>query len=295
MTEKITLDKLQANLDFFHKMYDAVRLVDPVQKKVMEYRNNGTAETCEECYAYWSSGRICDNCVSIRAHREQKSFMKLEYGPDVIMLVTALPIDSMERPVVLETLKNTTDTMMIGTGEYHKCQVLFNAVRDINDLVIRDELTSLYNRRFLDDRLPADIVGAMVGRKPLSVIFIDIDNMKTVNDTFGHAAGDLVLKFAAATIQKCIRNATDWAARYGGDEFVVCLSNTGSEEAHRVSQRIYRDFDQAAFPIQDSDIGIKVSQGVVTMPDSGLTAEEIIKLADKKMYEAKKRHKGTEK
>ncbi|WP_444659075.1 GGDEF domain-containing protein [Caproiciproducens sp. R2] len=294
MTEKITLDKLQANLDFFHKMYDAVRLVDPVRKRVMEYRNNGTAETCEACYAYWSSGRICENCVSIRAHREQKSFMKLEHSPDAIMLVTALPIDSEERPVVLEILKNATDTMMIGTGEYNKGQVLFNAVRDINDMVIRDELTSLYNRRFLDDRLPADIVGAMVGQKPLSVIFIDIDNMKTVNDTFGHAAGDQVLKFAAGTIQKCIRNETDWAARYGGDEFVICLNNTGSEEAHRVSQRIYQDFDKAAFPIQGSDIGITVSQGVVTMPDSGLTAEEIIKLADKKMYEAKKRHKRTE-
>jgi diguanylate cyclase (GGDEF)-like protein len=291
MTEKITLNKLQANLDFFHKIYDAVRLVDPIHKRVMEYRSNSTGETCEACYAYWGNGLICENCVSVRAYREQKSFMKLEHSPHAVMLITALPIESVERPVVLEILKNATDTMMIGTGEYSKGQVLYNAVQDINNMVIRDELTSLYNRRFLDDRLPVDIVSAMVSQKPLSVIFIDIDNMKTINDTFGHVTGDQILKLAADTIQNSIRNDTDWAARYGGDEFMICLNNTGSEEALRISERIYHDFDKAVFSIQDNDITITVSQGVITMPDSGLTAEEIIELADKKMYESKKHHK----
>jgi diguanylate cyclase (GGDEF)-like protein len=227
----------------------------------------------------------------VRAYREQKSFMKLEHSPHAVMLLTALPIESVERPVVLEILKNATDTMMIGKGEYSKGQVLYNAVQDINNMVIRDELTSLYNRRFLDDRLSVDIVSAMVSQKPLSVIFIDIDNMKTVNDTFGHVTGDQILKLAADIIQNSIRNDTDWAARYGGDEFMICLNNTGSEEALRISERIYHDFDKAVFSIQDNDITITVSQGVITMPDSGLTAEEIIELADKKMYESKEHHK----
>lgn len=291
MTEKITLNKLQKNLDFFQKMYDSVRLVDPVQKKVMEYCNNSTGETCESCYAYWGSGHICDNCISVRAYREQKSFMKLEHSPSAIMLVTALPIESVERPVVLELLKNATDTMMIGMGEYQKGEVLFNAVQDINNLVIRDELTALYNRRFLDERLPVDIISATVSRKPLSVIFIDIDNMKFINDTFGHAAGDRILKHAAETIQGCVRNDTDWVARYGGDEFVVCLNNAGGEDARQIIKRIDRDFDRTSFPVQETGIAVTVSQGMVTMPESGLTAEELIQSADQKMYEAKKRRK----
>jgi diguanylate cyclase (GGDEF)-like protein len=291
MPEKMTLNKLEANLNFFHKMYDSVRIVDPLRKRVMEYRDCSASETREICYAYWGSGQICDNCISVRAHREQRSFMKLEHSPEEIMLVTALPIDSAEKPMVLELLKNVTDTMMIGSGDYQNGKLMSDVVKDINDMIIRDELTSLYNRRFLVDRLPVNIVSAKMSKKPLSVIFIDIDNLKTVNDTFGHAAGDKILKQAANTIRDCLRNDTDWVARYGGDEFVVCLNGTDSQGALRISERIYRRFDETKVSIQDNQITIVVSQGVVTMPVSGLSAEEIIRFADEKMYEAKKRRK----
>lgn len=291
MTEKVTLNKLQENLDFFNKMYDAVRLVDPIRKRVMECRGNGAGETCEVCYDYWGNGRICENCVSVRAHREQKSFMKLERGPDIVMLLTALPVESAEPPVVLELLKNATDTMLIGSGEYNRGEKFFDAVRDINNMAIRDELTSLYNRRFLDDRLPVDIVSAVAEQKPLSVIFADIDNMKTVNDTYGHAAGDKLLRCAADTIQACIRTDTDWAARYGGDEFVICLKNTGSDGARRVSERIYSDLRKTMLSIENCKTAVMVSLGVVTMPASGLTAKELVEKADQEMYRTKERHK----
>lgn len=291
MTGKVTLDKLQENLKFFNKMYDAVRLVDPIRKRVMECRGSGAGETCEVCYDYWGNGRICENCVSVRAHREQKSFIKLERGPGVVMLLTALPVESAEPPVVLELLKNATDTMLIGSGEYNKGKEFFDAVRDINNMAIRDELTSLYNRRFLDDRLPVDIVSAVAEQKPLSVIFADIDNMKTVNDTYGHAAGDKLLRCAADTIQTCIRTDTDWAARYGGDEFVICLKNTGGDGARRVSERIHSDLQKTMLSIENCEIAVMVSLGVVTMPASGLTAKELVERADREMYRTKKRHK----
>ncbi|WP_099467890.1 GGDEF domain-containing protein [Konateibacter massiliensis] len=291
MIEKITLDKLQKNLDFFNKMYDMVRLVDPIHKRVIEYRSNGTEHTCENCYAYWESGQICENCVSVRAYREQKSFIKLEHSPNAVMLVTALPIDSAQQPVVLELLKNATDTMMIGTGDYNKGETLFNAVQDMNDMIIRDELTSLYNRRFIDERLPADIVSAVANQKPLSLIFIDIDNMKTTNDALGHPVGDKLLMYASKIIKESILTKADWAARYGGDEFVICLNNTDEETAFHVSQQIENNFSKAKFLVQDSEITIKASLGVTTMPESGLTAEELINLADKNMYKSKKLHR----
>lgn len=294
MIEKITINKLQKNLDFFHKMYDVVRLVDPIQKKVMEYRSNSTEQTCENCFSYWENGKICENCVSIRAHREQKSFIKLEHSPNAVMLVTALPIDSAQQPVVLELLKNATDTMMIGTGEYNKGKVLFNAVRDLSSMIIRDELTSLYNRRFLDERLPADIVDSITKQKPLSVIFIDIDNMKTTNDHYGHSAGDQLLKYASNAIQRSIRPETDWVARYGGDEFVVCLNNADRERVLHISKIIETNLKKTKFTVDDKEIRIQASLGVSTMTDSALTAEELLNLADENMYLTKKMHKGKE-
>lgn len=291
MIEKITLSELQKNLDFFHKMYDMVRIIDPIHKSVIEYRSSGTMQTSETCFAYWGNDRICDNCISMRAYREQKSFMKLEHNPDAVMLVTAVPIDSAQQPVVLELLKNATDTMMIGEGAFYKGDILFNAVQDMSDMIIRDELTSIYNRRFLDERLPSDIVTAITRQTPLSLIFIDIDNMKIANDTIGHAAGDKLLIHTSKIIEENIRSKTDWVARYGGDEFVVCLNHADNEAALRVSKQIEDGFQSAALSVQDSEITIKASFGVVTMPESGLTAAELIDLADKRMYASKKRHK----
>ncbi len=207
------------------------------------------------------------------------------------MLVTALPIETSESAVVLELLKNATESMMIGQGEYSEGQVLYKAVQDINAMVVKDELTSLYNRRFLDERLPIDIIDAVVNKKQLSVIFIDIDNMKAVNDEFGHSAGDGLLKYAANIIQSCIRESLDWVARYGGDEFFACLKEADEEEALRVSKRIQDEFSRSSFSVHGNEIKIKVSQGCATMPETGVTAEELIELADSKMYSIKRRHK----
>jgi diguanylate cyclase (GGDEF)-like protein len=290
MTEKITLNKLQKNLDFFHKMYDVVRLIDPIHKKVIECRSNEMEHTRENCYSYWRDDQICENCISMRAYREQRSFIKLEHSPKAVILVTALPIDSAQESVVLELFKNATDTMMIGTGEYNKGEILFNAVQDMSNMIIRDELTSLYNRRFIDERLPADIVTAVTQQKPLSLIFIDIDNMKMTNDVLGHPSGDKLLKDASKIMQRNIRSETDWVARYGGDEFVVCLNNASNDTALSISKQIENDFNKVVFC--EANIKIKASLGVVTMPKSGLTAEELINLADKKMYVSKELHKS---
>ena len=293
MPEQMTLSRLEQDLAFMNKMYDAVRLVDPVHKKVLEYRDRSVGKTGEICYDYWKSGNICDNCISVRAHYENKSYMKLEQNPDVIMLVTAIPIEAIGNAVILELLKNATDSMMIGTGNYNDGQAMRNVVCDVNNMVVRDHLTSLYNRRFVDDRLPVDIIKAVMAKQPLSVIFMDIDSMKTINDTYGHATGDLVLKQVATAVQNGIRVDLDWAARYGGDEFVVCLNNIGDNEASHIGERIRNNIASIEMPIQNEIVKITASLGIQTMFQSALTAEEMIRMADEKMYEEKRNGRKT--
>ena len=160
MPEQISLKNLEQNLALFSKMYDAVRLVDPVQKTVLEYSDCAAGKTSEICYGYWKNGHICENCISVRAYHDNISYMKLEQSPDLIMLVTALPVDTAGEPVILELLKNATDTMMLGSGDYTSGQSMRNVVYDINNMVVKDHLTGIYNRRFVDDRLPVDIIRA---------------------------------------------------------------------------------------------------------------------------------------
>ena len=291
MSEKITLDSLEKKLSFFHQMYDAVRLVDPVEKRILKYSSRCAEKTDRICYAYWQNGHICDNCISIRAYRKRKSFIKLECAPQKIMLVTALPIESAEKPVILELLKDTTDTMLIGSGEYEKGRKFYAAVKEFNRMVIRDGLTSIYNRRFLNDRLPADISASVLRKEQLSVIFLDINSLKSINDTFGHAAGDQIIQMSAKIIQSCIRQDSDWTARYGGDEFFVCLNHAGNQEATQIARRIQDKFENSVFSANGKNVKISVSLGIVTMPEQGCTADDLIRLSDRKMYEEKKRNR----
>lgn len=288
MTNKITLDQLEKYLTFFRKMYDYVRIVDPVKKRVLEQRGNGIKETDEVCYNYWKNEKICDNCISIRACHENKSFIKLEQNPDSIIVVTALPVETAEKPTVLELLKNATDSMMIGSGDYNKGHMMHNVISEMNDMVVKDQLTALYNRHFINDRLPVDIVQATIYDQPLSIIFMDVDNLKNINDAYGHSVGDLALKEVGKNIKNCIRIDNDWVARYGGDEFIVCLKNTTSDKAYHIAERILNSINGILIQIQSESIHLTASIGIHTMQDVKLTTEEIINYADIRMYEAKK-------
>ncbi len=291
MPEQISLGMLEKNLAFFNKMYDVVRIVDPVQKRILEYRDRTIGKTSEICYGYWKNGKICDNCISVRAYHDNISYMKLEQNPDLIMLVTAFPVEAAEGPVILELLKNVTDSMIIGSGNYNSGRTMRNVLYDINNMVIKDHLTGVYNRRFVDERLPVDIIRATVVQQLLSVIFIDIDNMKAINDTYGHTAGDLALKYTTAAMLNCVRPNTDWIARYGGDEFVICLNNTGNDEAHHIVERLRSSIEAIKIPMQNGNITVTASLGVQTMLEP-VTAEEMIRMSDEKMYEAKRSGKN---
>ena len=293
MPEPITLQRLETHLAFFNKMYDIVRLVDPRKKRVLECCDSHVSETHDICHAYWGHGVICDNCISIRAYREKQTFYKLEKTPHAVMLVTAMPIDSAERPVVLEMLRNATDAVFLGEGEYAFGKPFAQLIRDFNDRLVRDHLTTVYNRRFLDERLPSEIVLAKVNRQPLTVIFADIDNLKWINDTYGHPAGDTVIQSVGRAIEHTLRRATDWVARYGGDEFLICLPDAGEDAAGLVTGRIRESVGALRVFSGAAQIPVRLTFGVETSMEESLTADELITRADRKMYESKHPQKGT--
>ena len=282
--DHISLDEIKDKLDFFYKMYDVVRLVDPVHKRVLDYRQSSLAVTQDVCYHYWGNNRICDNCISVRAYQENRSFVKMERSGAEVLLVTSIPIENAASPAVLELLKNATDTMFIGTGDYNEGEIFSRFIKELNDAAVRDPLTSIYNRRFVDERLPVDIIDASLKHAPLSVCFIDLDNFKSINDLYGHDAGDSAIKAAGEVISRNICLEGVWAARYGGDEFLLCLNGTDEGQAREVVERIKRDIEITPM----GEIPLSISYGIETMKDVPVTAEELIHRADEKMYKAKK-------
>jgi len=120
---------------------------------------------------------------------------------------------------------------------------------------------------------------------------LDVDNLKIINDTFGHALGDKALTKVSDVLMRSIRTNTDWAARYGGDEFLVCLFDTGGKGAYQIAERIRKKITELVL-IQNHKIGITASLGVSSMENAPAAADELIELADRRMYCAKKNGKN---
>lgn len=292
MDDVITLESLESNLPFFNLMYDAVRLVNPGEKTVIEFRSHVPRETDAFCYEYWGRKTICENCISYRAYREHKSYFKIEHMPEQIKMVVAIPIQSAEGPLVLELLKDVTDSMLIGEGNYRRGTEAGRFLQRLNGMLMKDKLTGLYNRRFADERLPVDIIQAGLHAYPLSVLFLDVNRMKNINDVYGHSAGDLALKTVARTISRCIRKDSDWAARYGGDEIILCLSNMGKEDADLTAERIRGRMKNTPVHMDAGEFFVTVSVGVCTMSAEKLTAAQMVERADREMYQDKQAEKN---
>lgn len=287
--DRITLNEIKEKLDFFHKMFDAVRLIDPLHKKVLEYRDSSMISTKVICYDYWGDNRICDNCISIRSYQEDRSLVKMEKFKESIILVTAIPITNVELPAVLELFKNVTDTMFVGDGDYTKNEMLTKYAREINNAIIKDPLTLLFNRRYINERLPADIVEATLTGNPLSVSFVDLDNFKAINDSYGHEAGDQAIRSVGEVILNYIDGRKTWAARYGGDEFLICLGGMRADKAEQIMLKIQNDVGKIGISTDKENIRLSLTFGIRTMEDTPITATELIREADKEMYLAKKR------
>ncbi len=159
---------------------------------------------------------------------------------------------------------------------------------DARKLADRDPLTGFFNHRFFHERLGEEVVRTQRARHPLSVLMLDLDDFKLVNDTFGHLFGDRVLTWTAELIRSTLRGS-DIPARYGGDEFAIILPETDADAARSAAERILDAFrDHAFVGEQRGPVPIGLSIGVATYPADGRYATDLIAAADRALYRVKR-------
>ena len=160
------------------------------------------------------------------------------------------------------------------------------AVEKIQELTITDDCTGLYNARHLYKTLEAEVYRSHRFGYEFSVVFIDLDHFKQVNDTYGHLVGSKLLTEIGFKIKSQLR-LIDYAFRYGGDEFVVLLPQTNKDSAMIVAKRLRDMMRSTTFNIEDIPLNIRASMGVASYPEDAKSAHEIIRQADEMMYMVK--------
>ncbi|PKO00953.1 MAG: hypothetical protein CVU42_02215 [Chloroflexi bacterium HGW-Chloroflexi-4] len=233
--------------------------------------------------------RFCATCGAVNAVLTSINGMKdvqectIQRGKENIPLhlrVWTTPVDLCEEKFVIFSIQDIS-------LEKENAKLL----EQVQRLAIMDPLTEIYNRRIFFDVANREIVRSIRYHNPFSVVMIDLDRLKQVNDTYGHPAGDAVLKEAVRVITANLREI-DTFARYGGDEFIVLLPETGLVGGQKVADRIMAAGDQTLYTFKDFEIPVAFSAGVAEFEFEGdHDIDDVVARADKELYIIKNRRK----
>jgi diguanylate cyclase (GGDEF)-like protein len=169
---------------------------------------------------------------------------------------------------------------------------LFIRNLELQDIAMRDDLTQLFNRRYFYDRLQRELDSARHLQRPLAVAVLDVDGLKTVNDSYGHQAGDLVLATVGRLLVEYTR-ACDVPARIGGDEFAVIMPETDKTGAFAVARRLEEGVKRSSIvEANGAHLRLNISMGLSGFPWGGDDVDAMVQWADTHMYAAKSSHRG---
>ncbi len=261
------------NIRCLQSVFDTVRLIDPTTYEVLDLNEAGVLRhTKQHCAAFWNNEGVCANCTSARAYAQKSTLNKLEFTSTDMYFVVSKYLNLSGTPCVLELLSRLDEGRWI---DANGTRLLLDRNHDGNMDLFLDPVTDTYSRRYYET-YRAHLEGME------SIAIIDANRFKQVNDSFGHPAGDAVLREIARAIKDCIRK-TDILIRYGGDEFLLLFPKMSEEILERKMQEI----SAAVGNIRIADypeLRLSISIGGVTGVHP---ITEAIRQADLRMYAQK--------
>lgn len=273
-------------LQILTSLYEKIRFVDPTRKKVLTYENGALKELEHNCYDNWKRERFCINCISMRAFNEGKTFMKMEHNLKDIYTVTSIPIKLSNRNIVIELLQLASSSLGFDNCDSNLQTNMYSTIDHMNKILLKDSLTDIYNRRFINEVLPVDMAISSALNNDFSIIISDIDFFKKINDNYGHVAGDSILRQFTSVLKKHISD-DDWIARYGGEEFIIGVHST-KESAVTIAENMRKTVEKHVFSHEEKNIKVTASFGVCSINDiEDYSVSNLIGFADKKLYVAK--------
>ncbi len=230
---------------------------------------------------------LCDAAVS-RAHAV---FTRCGLALQVMDLHSRNGTSVNGRPLAEATTLVQGDTILLGGIRLRygiEAEEQVTRLRTLHQAAVIDHLTGLYNRRFFEERLAAEVAYAVRHRAPLSLLMFDVDRFKLVNDTYGHVAGDVALQAVAVALQRGVRTE-DLVARYGGEEFVVVARGSGIEGATALAERLCARVAQLVLEYEGRTITLTISAGAAALSEQFSNVRSLLQAADRALFEAKAR------
>lgn len=255
------------------KIFTVVRILDKDLLHKMDVRNGELRSEDCKCYSFWEKGKNCENCVAQRTLAMKGQCVKIEFIGLKMYQVIAKYLEVDGVPCVMEMISCLDgDTLLDAEGR----EALVKKFAHYRRELYADALTGSYNRRYFEDQLKEQ-------RMDAGIAMIDLDDMKTYNDIYGHVAGDKVLVTLSAAIMSCVRK-TDRLVRYGGDEFLLVMPGISLEvfveKLHRI-QDVIRSMSVEGYP------QLKLSVSIGGTLTNGETVGKAMCRADEYMYQAK--------
>jgi diguanylate cyclase (GGDEF)-like protein/PAS domain S-box-containing protein len=295
--------KSEEALEYYHKKIHAI--MEHAVEGIVELRTNNTIEFVNK--SFLAALGLADvemldrdlsdfilpedrmRLASIKLIRRAREIVFVRKdGSLLYALVSSIPlVFGHQPPHALCFITDITEAKTVSL-KLRDANLTLRAVNDsLVDLSMRDTRTGVYNARYLSERLAEEFKRARRYFRPFSLLMIDIDFFKTINDTFGHAVGDAVLRDFAELLKTSVRD-TDVIVRSGGDEFVVFLMDTDTAGALHVAHKIVRAVKTTALGTAENEMHVSVSTGIAVYPDSGLVdATSLLSAADQAMYQSK--------
>lgn len=271
---KITRQQAAEEAKMLEKVFDVVRFLEgDFFEQMQDDPRIGVKIGMCQCYDFWKKNKPCENCTSMKAYAEKKQKTKLEFLDADVFLVISRYLEIDDKACVMELVKHLENDTLIDTDGRDK---LVGKLKGYQDKLYIDPVTGVYNRRYFEDEIRNM-------QNSAGVAMIDLDDFKLYNDIYGHDMGDQVLCIVADVIKNCIRK-TDKLIRYGGDEFLLILSDMVRGTLRGKLLQIQEAIENATIP-NCSRLKLTASIGGVISEDGKI--DEAIAKADQLMYKAK--------
>ncbi|MGL5755208.1 MAG: GGDEF domain-containing protein [Paraclostridium sp.] len=276
------------NINILDNVFAIQRIVDPKNKSIIELNNNINICENHNCFDFWKNGSSCSNCISMRALNENSSFSKLESLDGKLYMIISAPININNDRYVVELIKEVSNDTLFSMYHDKTIEELKCEINRLNMIAVTDDLTNIFNRRYLDENLPYSLKNLSNANSTLSIIMLDIDKFKSINDTYGHLCGDYAIKEIAHLISEYIKNFKGWTCRYGGDEFIAVIENISEDKTYEIVNNLKNLIDTNKFIYNNHNIHITCSFGVTYLNHDKIGIDDALSLVDSKLYKAKK-------